>query len=180
MQYFPLFALFSLLLMSSCSEEPDFEESPLISFLDISLDTISQTVQGEGDVFEVTISFEDGDGDIGNFGDQSGITTNAFFWDARYPLDVRDTSNAHHRFVIPQIPEQGSANGISGEITFPLASGTNDNICCLPEDLDDPNTILCQVRENPLDTLVFFIQIIDQSGNFSNVIETNPIYIRCD
>lgn len=162
--------LFLTFLLGACSDPPDFSDEPQIEFLFFSKDTVSQGGFGGGEVFTLTISFEDGDGDLGDATD----SLNLFMEDTRV-RDFLDPDLASYRFRIPLIPEQGSTKGISGEIFVDIDTGSP--ICCISPLI--PNA--CEPSDiYPIDTITFLVQIEDRAGNLSNVIETGPVYMLCD
>jgi hypothetical protein len=163
--------LFGILLFTgACSEPPDFSDEPVISFLYFTKDTVNQGGIGSGEVVTLAIAFEDGDGDLGDAQD----SLNLYMEDKR----VRQTlepSEASYRYRIPLIPEQGSTKGISGEIYVDINTGAP--ICCISPLI--PN--VCEPSDlYPIDTITFLVQIKDRSGNLSNVLETDPLYMLCN
>lgn len=112
------------------------------------------------DTTQVTIMFTDGDGDLG-----SNDSLNVFF------TDLRDNFEAY-QYKIPFIPEEGAANGISGEIYIDLLTS-----CCYFPD----NTAPCEPSETfPTDTVTFEVYIKDRAGHESNHITLPPITLLCD
>jgi hypothetical protein len=112
------------------------------------------------DSLSITISFTDGDGDIGNSDTTLALTV----------IDTRDGFNSGN-FKIPIVPEQGSGNGISGEIEFVLYT-----TCCYYPDGSSPCT---KSTKFPTDTVIYEITLKDRAGHVSNVIKTDPIIIDC-
>ena len=152
--------LLAICLVLSCTKPPDYPVVPEIGFKGFTKNFMDQGFLNE-DSLMVTISFTDGDGDLGDHD-----SLNLFITDKR-------TGFLQDQFRIPFIPEQGASNGISGEISFALY-----NTCCIFSDKSippcTPNT------QEPLDTLIYSIYIKDRSNNLSNVIETEPIFLQCD
>jgi hypothetical protein len=107
----------------------------------------------------VTISFTDGDGDLG-----SKDSLNVFLLDKRYPKITTPAET----FRIPYVPDQGAGNGISGDIKLLLFT-----TCCNVIPPCEPSIT------KPIDTLVYQIAIKDRAGHKSNVIETPNIYLQC-
>lgn len=143
----------------SCINPPDYPPEPQIEFLSITKNIMDQSSL-LGDSTLLTFTFQDGDGDLG-----SDSTINAFVIDKRDGFEAR-------KYVIPFIPPQGAANGISGEISFALYTS-----CCIYEDNYPP----CSTNPNQaLDTLIYQIYIEDRAGNQSNLIDTEPIILRCN
>jgi hypothetical protein len=146
----------------SCDRGDSPAVAPSIEFLGLSKDTILQGRQ-EDDSLYISISFEDDDGDIGNDSNEPTL----------FLKDSRDGSLSP--FSVPLVPQQGSSNGVSGEITILVTSLFN--ICCFFESGLDP----CSVSpDQKFDEMTFLIQLVDRAGNQSNEVETSPIVIRCD
>ena len=88
----------------ACTKPPDYSDTPEIAFISLSETTMTQGSQNE-EFITLTISFTDGDGDIGIDGGEPSV----------YFKDLRDGSE-FITFVAPVVPEQGVGNGISGEM----------------------------------------------------------------
>ncbi len=148
-------------LLASCASPPDYPVEPFIEYLGMTKDTLRRGAMQE-DTTLVTISFTDGDGDIGN-----KDTLDLFVTDQR-------TGVLESQFQVPLVPKLGASNGIKGEITFRLFT----TCCIFPPELGlDP----CN-GEDPTfryDKVIYEIFIRDRAGHDSNVIETEPVYIRC-
>ncbi|MCB9284228.1 MAG: hypothetical protein H6563_09165 [Lewinellaceae bacterium] len=159
---------FILLGLASCTQPPDYPIEPVIEFQRLTKNTL---IQGDGTEDEtwVTISFTDGDGDIGFFQEGSNqVETDLFIRDLR--LDV-----VTEKFTIPFIPELGTTNGISGEITFRMYT-----TCCIFPDWVPGQPAPCDVSPDyPVDTVRYEIYIKDRAGHESNHIQTEPIYLLC-
>lgn len=151
--------------MYSCVQPPNYPDEPIIEFLSLNKNAIAQgNGSADPDTLAVTFSFTDGDGDLGFEGDSIDV----------FLTDSRD--NFVNRFKLPLIPDQGTGNGISGEITLKIPN-TPFNICCTY-----PNgATACQPNAEFLtDTMSFKIQIRDRSDNYSNPIQTETITILCE
>jgi len=154
-------------MIIACTKPPDYSDIPEIGFVSFSKGTLNQ---GEGfqDTTFLTISFTDGDGDIG------GDTFNSIFF-----VDTRlDEFNDFLKYEAPIIPEQGTGNGISGEMRIQVFT-----TCCI-----HPDSMFANLGCNApfqstgvnFDTLVYDIYIKDRAGNKSNVIQTDPLILRCN
>jgi hypothetical protein len=157
--------LFGILIIAfaACISPPDYPVEPQIQFQSLSKNTMRQGQLGTEDSLFLTLSFTDGDGDLGvpETNKDSAKIINIFL------TDKRDNKPAE-RFRLPYIPEQGAGNGISGDIRLLLFT-----TCCnvLPP---------CEASTNkPIDTLVYEIYIKDRAGHESNRILTAPIYLQC-
>ncbi len=150
--------LFIGIIWSSCLTPPEYPDEPRIEFVSMLRDTVIQGVDSN----VITISFEDGDGDIG-----SNNEVNLFLTDTRFTSPARVQT-----FKIPVIPQQGIGNGISGKVDILIDPGS---LCCV-------NTkITCVSEENaPMEPTVYTMYLEDRAGNVSNVIELPPLYLICD
>ena len=107
----------------------------------------------------MTISFTDGDGDIGS---EDSL--------AIFLIDTRDDF-MQPGFRIPFVGQQGVGKGISGEIFISLPT-----TCCYFEDGRTP----CERAPGETDEVVYELWIEDRAGNESNRINLAPITLRCD
>lgn len=162
----PATVAFTLLLFAglfSCISPPDYPIEPVITFERLSKNTMSQGLNDQ-DFFLATISFTDGDGDLGN---EDGEVT-------LFVRDLRDGTLNNSADKLPKVPEQGANNGISGEITFKVFQ-----TCCIwPEGVFLPPC--SPSNEYPVDTLLFEVYIKDRAGHESNHILLDPVYLLCD
>ncbi len=145
-------------LVHGCIQPPEYPIIPEIELVGLSSLSMVQSSLNT-DSTTVVFSFTDGDGDIG-----SPEVLNIFV------TDLRDNFVAS-RYRIPSIPEAGSNNGISGEITITLYT-----TCCVYPNGEPP----CTPSETfPTDEVTYEIYITDQAGNKSNTIRTPPITLQC-
>jgi hypothetical protein len=145
-----------------CLDSPNYSDIPFIEFESISKDTLNQGIFQQ-DSLIVKFRFQDGDGDIGR---KNQADTNDIFF-----IDIR-TGTLDNTFGIPEIPPEGAANGVKGEVRIVLFS-----TCCIYTDGTDP----CNPNPSvPFDTLQYKIYITDQAGNKSNEILTTPIILKCN
>ena len=160
--------LIILLGFASCTQPPEYPIEPVIQYERTTKNTM---IQGDGTEDEtwMTISFTDGDGDIGFFKEGSTqVETDLFIRDLR--LDA-----VTEKFTIPFIPELGTTNGISGEITFRMYT-----TCCIFPEWVPGQPAPCDVSADYLiDTVRYEIYIKDRAGHESNRIQTEPIYLIC-
>jgi hypothetical protein len=162
-----LYALFLTCFIAACVSPPDYPLEPQIAFVSLTngsgnpKNAMRQGQLGTEDSLFVTISFTDGDGDLGSTGSKGQDSVNIFL------LDKRDNRSVEN-FRMPFIPEQGAGNGISGEIRMLLFT-----TCCNVIPPCEPST------KKPIDTLIYDIYIKDRKGNKSNTIQSAPIYLQC-
>jgi len=164
---FLLFAS-SVFFLVNCATPPDFPIEPQIEFIRLSKDTMLNGT-GQNDTIEIIFSFTDGDGDIG-FPQGDNVPKNLL-------LINRETEDTLvDKFTIPNIPENGSSNGIRGEITVQLFQQ-----CC---DFEIGSGYLCGAPNSeapePFDQLLMDIIIIDQAGHVSNQIQATPLTLICN
>lgn len=146
----------------ACTNSPNFPITPEIEFIGASKNSMIQNSLNTDSIF-ISISFTDGDGDLGGITDASN--QNIFITDNR-------TGEIYDRFRIPDIPQQGASNGISGDIIMRLYT-----TCCLfPENIPPCEAPL----DYPTNELTLDISIMDRAGNMSNTITTPPIILLCD
>lgn len=152
-------AILSFFLINGCTPKPDFPDEPRISFVSLSKNIFDQSILFD-DTIQVQLTFTDGDGDLG-----SDDSLAVFISDSRDDQMIPS-------YKIPFIPPQGTGNGISGTMFINLPPS-----CCLYDD----GTVPCTPNPaQPTDTLTYKIYIKDRKGNSSNLIETNPIFLRCN
>jgi hypothetical protein len=151
-----LYLLTLLVAFATCISPPDYPIEPQITFSNMTKNIMRQGYGSEDSVY-ITLSFTDGDGDLG-----SKDSLNVFITDKRSNKPIEQT------YRIPFVPEAGAKNGISGEIRFLMYT-----TCCLslePCRLPPPRAT---------DTLVYEIYIKDRAGHKSNTVLTNPIQLQC-
>ena len=160
---FALSFLLVSVLVAACIQPPVYPDEPVIAYIGLNKNTIAQgSAIAAKDTLIVQFSFTDGDGDLSN-----KDSIDIFFTDNRQGAMVP--------YKLPLIAEEGTANGISGEVTVRILN-QGGNICCLYSNGDNP----CSSHPGQRDTFTYSIQIRDRADNYSNIIETDPIYILCD
>lgn len=159
-----IYCFFALtIVFGSCASKPNFSDTPKLTFISLSKSVMKQGLTNEDSII-VTIEFEDGDGDLGN--GPKDPTINMFVTDRR-------TGDYYDQIKIPEIPPQGSTNGIKGKIYLKLF-----NTCCtFPPETSIP---ACSAPDDfPTNDLSLDIKVIDRAGNESNVITTSDIQLLC-
>ena len=151
---------FIFLSTVTCTSPPDYPIIPHIDFVSMSKNIMRSGQIGTEDSVYVTLSFTDGDGDLGNTAN-SPNSLNIFTVNKLYnqPADS---------FRLPFIPEQGTKNGISGQIRLRLLTS-----CCKGAYPCDP------FITKKYDTLTYDITIKDRANHISNVVTTPPILLQC-
>jgi len=139
--------------ITACDQAPIYDDTPAISFVGFGTDTVQQF----SGVTTLIIGFEDGDGDLGGDEDPSMII-----------VDNRQGDTSFYN--IPDIPQQGAASGIAGEIEVDLAG-----ICCVLQGFP----IACVDIPDTYDTVTYTVQIKDNANRWSNAIQTDPLAIKC-
>lgn len=163
---YSLVFLMALVLAGACVQPPDYPDEPVIHYIGVNKNLIPQgSVGATMDTLSLTFGFTDGDADLGNEEE-----VNIFLYDSRIeslePTPIK----------INPIPDQGTGNGISGEITIKIANNISGGICCI-----FPDGRVCQVDpEFPVDSFFYYIEIMDRAGHVSNRIRTETITILCD
>ncbi len=152
-----LLFLLILIFISSC-RTPDYPNEPVLEFQSISKTYMKQNGQ---DSLILTFSYTDGDGDIG-----SEQMDNIF---------VRDSRNgnllASYRF--PNDSDQEAGAYRKGELQLIVYSA-----CCI---YSDTTFAACSPNPNQLeDTLRYTIEVVDQSGNTSNKVESDEVFLECN
>jgi len=142
--------------ITACIQPPDYSIEPEIEFVSISESELLQNI----DSVWITFSYTDGDGDIG-FEDEDGIN-NVIITDSRDGFE--------QTFGVPEVPQQGASNGISGEITLLVLPS-----CCFN------SSPICQPTPGVSPEEMFYtIRMFDRAGHVSNDTQTSPIFWICD
>ena len=155
--------LITLFLGFGCTNPPDYPDEPVIEYVGMNTNTFVQGIQQGGTELQIVVSFTDGDGDIG---DENNLA-NFFLEDSRDGFTFTRS--------IPFVPEQGTGNGISGEITLRINTSLG-HFCCFYPTGQEPCT---PSTEFPTDTLTYSLHMMDRSGKVSNTVVTEPIYLLC-
>lgn len=154
------------LITVTCVKPPDYPDEPVITSVSVNQTSISQaSLNGPIDTLIITIGFTDGDGDLSDDDTEPNIVL----------VDSRDSTIIPNR--IPSINEQGTENGIRGEIKIliPNKTGGSKGICCI-----FPDRRICAVDPKyPVNNYHYSIRIKDRAGNWSNEVQTQDITILC-
>ena len=156
MKNIALLSALIILGITACIQPPDYNIEPEIEFVNVSKSQVMQAI----DTFRINFSYTDGDGDIGL--DLDDPNNNVIIIDSRTGFE--------ESFKVPVVPQQGASNGISGEISLLVFAS-----CCL-----NSNPICLPTQDANPEEITYTIQMFDQAGNASNIIETTPIFLICD
>jgi hypothetical protein len=151
-----------MVFLNNCATSPDYPDEPEIGFQSFSKTQLRQGSINNDSTF-LTITFKDGDGDLGL--DDSVLETNLFLTDNR-------TGELFNQYKTPFIPEEGIGNGIEGEMRILLFT-----TCCTFPDNIPP----CAAPDlYPTNEITFDIYIVDRAGNKSNTLTTPPLTLLCN
>lgn len=131
--------------MAGCKKEETISDKPEIKFVSMSPGTARKYV----DEVKVTISYTDGNGDLG---ENTPDVKNLFCTDSR--------NNVTYQFRINQLAPDDANIIIQGEISFNLP----------PQGFADDN--------NTSETATYSIYLKDRAGNISNTIQTPALTIN--
>lgn len=162
---FSIFLLAALTVFQYCVKPPDYPNEPVITFKNLSKNSQKQSAIDDTDTLLVTLTFTDGDGDLGSADKANDISV----------IDTRDLSG--DTLSLPLIEQQGAGNGISGEISFVLPP-----TCCIPPPLNGIPLPPCDPSVAPdflRDTVIYKVRIRDRAGHLSNEVLLPPITLIC-
>jgi len=155
-------SLLCVLMLNTCINPPNYPDQPVITYEGVNKTAIYQgTTNNPADTLAIFFSFTDGDGDL-SFEDSTDI----FVADSRFPQLTTP-------YRLPLIPEEGTGNGIRGDITLRILSRAG-GICCIENNIACPNN-----PQIATDTFSYEIYIRDRAGNQSNRIRTETLTILC-
>lgn len=152
----------ALIILSACSEPPAYPDEPIIEFVSLSKMSMQQSFVSTFDSILVTLSFTDGDGDIGS---ELGDSSSSVLY-----IDKRQDELQPPR-VIPTVGDVGVGKGISGEIFVILPTS-----CCI----NVAANTTCERSPGTTDEVVYEMWVVDRAGNESNRIDLPPITLRCE
>lgn len=152
-----IFLVLAVMLYTSCLKGPGYDSHPEIEFIGFQQDTVQQE-----SATSFSFYFKDGDGDIG-----SDNEPNVFL------RDLRQSMAEPEQFVMPQLPVEGSGNGVEGTVTIDYQATR----CIYENGQTGVNNWKEGFKE--IDKVVFELYIIDRAGNESNRIITDTLYLSC-
>lgn len=141
---------FFVLIVFSCKKDKSNEPIPKASITPVIelVSVIPTTVHALQDSIEFTISYTDGDGDLG-FSDADSMSV--FITDKRFPLTIA--------FHLQPLSPLNTTISIKGNLPIVLN-----------------NTIL-QNNSSTSESAVFEIKIRDRANHYSNVLTTQPVTV---
>ena len=138
------YILFAIVLLFSCEKEQVTSDTPIIEFKSIS----PTTVQEYSDEIIITISYSDGNGDLG---ENNPDIHNLFVEDNR--------NGIVYQFRIPHLAPDNNSIAIEGDFNITInGSGITD--------------------ESSSQQVNYTIYVTDRAGNKSNTITTSTITIQ--
>jgi hypothetical protein len=176
----PVLSVVMLLALCGCVQQPSFSIIPAIKLKSLSktVVTLPSTSGITTDTILVTLSFTDGDGDIGipdglidttcancyctNHGTDAIVMSNTA-WDIfyyAYTSGFTDSCISIPGIGTKYIPNNSKYNALQGDITFSL------QVECGPT--------------GPVDTVSYSFFIKDRAGHFSNRVKSPNIIINCN
>lgn len=160
-----IFLAFGLLTgLWACVAEPEYPNEPQIEYIRVS--TTQENVQGSV-LASLTISFKDGDGDLGGSEiDNPNCSSNCEYLSdtscyndkfySAFVIDSRDSCFQY--FQLPDLTPTGNVKAISGEL----------DLYFFLNEKPSPFTS---------DTVFYYVTIRDRSGNYSNIVRTEDIVL---
>lgn len=164
-----LFTIALSFVFFACNNKPSYPDIPNIEYVSISKNHVNQF-----DTLWVKLRFTDGDGNLGRDVNLSAncVTNCEFISDSScfkdpffgaFLIDMRDSCFVYHK--LPDFEPDGQIKAVSGEILLNIPPIFCKNGIC---------TTCTQ------DTLVYKILLRDASGNYSNSVFTDTIFIECN
>lgn len=138
-----LLSILILAVVWSCGEDVAFEESPTIDLVKIGPSTVVELQ----DSIYIEISYEDGDGDLG---ENAPDAKNFFLRDERIDLT--------YQYRISELAPSGSDVPIKGKLILIL-----------------PNTVI--TNGSTQEEVTYSIWVKDRAGNKSNTLTAGPITV---
>lgn len=165
----------SLMLgMTGCIKADTFPDEPHIVDVQVNQSVLGNNLQS----FQIIISFEDGNGDLGRTDEDPNA--NVFAVDSR-EQECEDLGLLcqfiNPGYAMPFVELQGSEDDVKGEIIIDYA-GT----CCIyfPPTGDAAIPYCTPNGSYPeIDSMYFDIQIRDRANNFSNIVRSPLIQLMC-
>ncbi len=154
-----------LLLLVSCLKEEKYPIVPEIGYKDFVLLLNNQTGIVERGV--MTITFKDGDGDIGLLQEETEPPYDYNLFVKYFEIQNKDTVE-----VILTEPETGDTINFHSRIPILTPKGTNKSISGEIED-----TLFVYNPNSEFDTIMYEVYLVDRALHKSNIIQT-PLILR--
>ena len=158
-----IFLFLLILVLSDCKQRPTFPASPEITFLELKKQK-TQGSSGAKDSVTITLSFKDGDGDLGSYRTQNYFADllakqNGVF----KQIVVKDTIPVVYldkNGTFPPLNPDGRQGPIEGTLSYGVSTE-------LAKYFGDSSSV----------TVKFKVYIKDNAGHSSNTIETTEVNI---
>lgn len=161
-------------IVTACHKGPQYPIIPSIEF-----NKFSKNIVDQGDSIRITITFKDGDGDLGwqNLSSQPCDLCNIQSdssclkhptW-SLFLIDTRDS--CLELFQLPYLSGGGNNPSIEGSIDI-----DKYGMCCKKSGF----TACAPLSSGTVDTARFFVVMKDRAGHFSNYLSLPPITVLCD
>jgi hypothetical protein len=154
------------ILFPTCQEKEEYPPIPQLKFVDF----ISYRTQDDVDSLGIlTVSYIDGDGDLGVYPNDTGVNFYVSYWvmdngvlevGTRYNPTTGEIDTIKFNARIPMLAPEYYTSWIKGQI--------EDTI----NPLSDPTS------QKALDTIMFEIYVIDRADNQSNIVQTPLILVK--
>lgn len=174
---FMLLLLLICLMIVSCEKPPNFPETPEIAYKSINNSmVINSGLGGNKDSISVSITFKDGDGDLGlSQGDIGSSPYVGEFEKNYFVTTYRKVDGEFEKVEFDALELGGRFGPLTDEsVTGPIEGTLNYAIEIPRYNTDDDSFALSRG-----DTLKFDVYIVDRDLNQSNTVETGEvIYFR--
>jgi hypothetical protein len=155
--------IFIGLAFTSCLVKPDFPNTPTISFKSLQVLAIrNPTLEKAGDSLAFTISFTDGDGNLGNNDTTVNFFVSTFKKQGESFVPVVYLGGQNFNGTFPVLDIVGGSP-LEGDLRY----GVQFPYLAFPP--------ITPLRKG--DIVRFGIQIMDRAGNKSNIVQTNEVVL---
>jgi hypothetical protein len=157
---------FISMFVSACREKESYPPEPILTYSGF---TMFQTPDGADSFGVMTISYTDGDGDLGMYPNDS----NPNFFVAYYKM-VDGILKIGTRYN----PTTGEIDTINFNARIPMLVPPYYTSWIKGEIEDTINPISDPTSQKPYDTIMFEAYVVDRSGNKSNTVQTPLIVVK--
>lgn len=152
--------------LSSCKKDPEFSRTPAISFSSIKrYEFLDQGTLTKDEYVDITMLFQDGDGDLGAVSTGNGDNNLRYQTYRRTQGQdslIRDWQELRFSDLAP---EENYIGPLSGDFTTTIAYPSSD--------VNSSDTSYLKYN----DTIVYKLSIFDRAKNESNIEQTSPIIL---